>query len=177
MSPFGTPNVDNANSVFYYNKTLNWAPIQLYPPNQLKVSSAPQPNRGGDPHYGMDLAISIGAPIVAPEDGIYLTTSSGFGFSNLGGYGVIVLGKSGLYHIFGHNSARSNVFRDGDAVRAGDIVAYVGNEGRSSGPHLHWEIRKRIANGGADLFYSPIFFANSNPTPSNVYTNLPVPGY
>ena len=177
FNPFGNPNTDNANSVFYYAQKLNWAPIQIAPPNQLKISSAPQPNRNGGPHYGMDLAISIGVPIVAPEDGIYLTTSSGFGFGGLGSYGVIVLGKSGLYHIMGHNSARSQTLRDGDAVKAGDIIAYVGNEGRSSGPHLHWEIRKRIANGGADLFYSPIYFVNSNPAPPNVYTNLPVPGY
>jgi hypothetical protein len=170
---------DNPNSVFYYNSILNWAPLTPVLDlkfNPIRVSSAPQPNRGGSSHYGIDIAAPIGTLILAPENGVYLT--EGFGFTGMGDYGVMVKGtSSNLYHIFGHNSARSKTFKNGDSVKAGDIIAYVGNEGKSSGPHLHWEIRKQLINGDASNYFSPITFSNINSTPPSSLTNLPVPGY
>ena len=181
FNPFGQPNTDNAESVFYYAQKINWAPIQLDPPKQLRVTSRPQPNRTvlgrTGPHYGIDFGNkSTGSPIVAPEDGIYMPSAIK-NYGGFGPYGVVLLGKSGLYHVMGHNSARSKTLKDGDFVKAGTIIAYVGNlpAGSGTGPHLHWEIRKSIVVKSLEDRYSPIYFANTNPAPPNVYTNMSVP--
>lgn len=87
-------------------------------------------------HHGIDVATNQGAPIIAPADGVvtYIGRKVGFG-KLLGidhGYGYTTR--------YGHNS-RIDV-KVGQKVKRGQVIAYVGNTGRSTGPHLHYEIRK-----------------------------------
>jgi septal ring factor EnvC (AmiA/AmiB activator) len=92
-------------------------------------------------HEGIDIATSIGTPVRAPADATVV-------FAGLeGGYGhVLVLDHGyGLKTRFGHLS-RIDV-KVGEKVHRGDLVAAVGNTGRSTGPHLHYEVR---VNGVAD---------------------------
>ncbi len=86
-------------------------------------------------HPGLDFAANVGARAVATADGI--VTKAG----PYGAYGktVMVNHGHGLVTLFGHLS-RVNV-RVGDRVRRGDLVGGVGNTGRSTGPHLHYEVR------------------------------------
>lgn len=87
-------------------------------------------------HDGIDLAVKRGTGITALKDGV--VAFSGF----QGGYGntVIVRHEDGLETVYSH-TARNHV-REGQTVTAGTVLADVGSTGRSTGPHLHFEVRK-----------------------------------
>jgi len=86
-------------------------------------------------HKGVDLAMPTGSPIYATADGVI---SRADWFS---GYGLYVAIEHGgeLQTRYGHMS-RLNV-EAGQQVKKGDIIGYVGSTGRSTGPHLHYEVR------------------------------------
>lgn len=86
-------------------------------------------------HKGIDLAAPTGTPILATADG---AVSKAEWFS---GYGLYVSLEHGgdLQTRYGHMS-RLNVYA-GQQVKKGDIIGYVGSTGRSTGPHLHYEVR------------------------------------
>ena len=86
-------------------------------------------------HKGIDLASPIGTPVHAPADGVI---SRADWFSSYGLFVSIEHGGS-LQTRFGHMS-RLNVAA-GQTVKKGDIIGYVGTTGRSTGPHLHYEVR------------------------------------
>lgn len=86
-------------------------------------------------HKGIDLAGPTGTPILATADGI---VSRADWFSSYGLYVSLEHGGS-LQTRYGHMS-RLNVAA-GQRVRKGEIIGYVGSTGRSTGPHLHYEIR------------------------------------
>ncbi len=95
-------------------------------------------------HHGLDFGGRIGLPIRVTADGI--VTSAGF---NRGGYGYVVkvMHNFGFETIYGHMTKNIKV-KVGDFVKKGDIIGYLGNSGRSTGPHLHYEVRfiDRILN-------------------------------
>lgn len=86
-------------------------------------------------HRGIDFAAQTGSPVMATADGIV-----GVADWN-GGYGLFVALDHGnrVQTRYGHLS-RLNVTA-GQKVRKGDVIAYVGSTGRSTGPHLHYEVR------------------------------------
>jgi murein DD-endopeptidase MepM/ murein hydrolase activator NlpD len=85
-------------------------------------------------HQGIDIAAPSGTPVYAPADGVvvYSGTKSGYGnFLMIAhGYGVVTR--------YGHNSTL--LVKVGQRVSRGDQIAAVGDTGRSTGPHLHYEI-------------------------------------
>jgi murein DD-endopeptidase MepM/ murein hydrolase activator NlpD len=86
-------------------------------------------------HEGLDIAARQGAIILAPAAGRVLAvdTSESFGKTLLIDHGY------GLVTMYGHNS---EIFvKPGQKIKRGDILAAVGTTGRSTGPHLHYEIR------------------------------------
>lgn len=87
-------------------------------------------------HHGIDLAAPKDAPIRAIADGIVMYADP------FGGYGklVVIQHSNGLTSHYGHCS-RITV-QPGRRVRAGDIIGSVGSTGISTGPHLHFELRK-----------------------------------
>ncbi|WP_315443923.1 M23 family metallopeptidase [uncultured Selenomonas sp.] len=90
---------------------------------------------GSEFHQGVDIAAEIGTPIVATADGV--VTAAGWN----GGYGnmVDVDHGGGIVTRYGHASAVAVTV--GQQVRRGQTIAYVGSTGRSTGPHLHYEVR------------------------------------
>lgn len=86
-------------------------------------------------HAGMDLGVGIGTPIYALADGevIYSGWMSGYG-------NVIMIDHGSLTSVYAHNS--SLVGKAGQKVKGGQLISYSGNTGLSSGPHLHFEVRK-----------------------------------
>lgn len=90
--------------------------------------------RGGSVHEGIDIANSIGTPIRAVLDGEVVATGPASGYGNW----VVLEHTGGEKSIYGH-MANWDV-EVGQWVNAGDKIAEIGNEGRSTGPHLHFEI-------------------------------------
>ncbi|MBW8784706.1 MAG: M23 family metallopeptidase [Novosphingobium sp.] len=86
-------------------------------------------------HWGVDLAAPSGAPIMATTNG----TVRSAGWS--GGYGLLVAldDPSGIETRYGHMSRVA--VAAGQEVRAGQILGFVGSTGRSTGPHVHYEVR------------------------------------
>lgn len=90
---------------------------------------------GTDFHPGMDIANDMGTPIVATADGV--VEYAGW---NSGGYGnmVDINHGNGLMTRYGH--ASQVVVRVGEHVKRGQLIAYMGSTGFSTGPHVHYEV-------------------------------------
>jgi murein DD-endopeptidase MepM/ murein hydrolase activator NlpD len=93
--------------------------------------------RGTHRHQGQDISAAEGVPVVSPVAGRVNTTSFQSGGA---GYYVVVDGADGRSYFFAHCQANSFGARAGQAVAAGTRLCGVGSTGRSSGPHLHFEI-------------------------------------
>lgn len=85
-------------------------------------------------HGGVDLAASSGMPVYAPQAGQVMFSGA------YGGYGNVVVLNHGnsLYTLYGHNSQL--LVKAGDSVYRGQVISLVGSTGRSTGPHLHFEV-------------------------------------
>jgi murein DD-endopeptidase MepM/ murein hydrolase activator NlpD len=86
-------------------------------------------------HNGVDLAAPHGTPVFATADGIVEMAQW---YSTYGNYVQIGHG-AGMETRYAHLS--SYTVDSGSQVRAGDLIGYVGSTGRSTGPHLHYEVR------------------------------------
>jgi murein DD-endopeptidase MepM/ murein hydrolase activator NlpD len=85
-------------------------------------------------HYGIDISTPVGRPVVAPADGIVLYASRRGSYGNV----IVIDHKFGMTTRYAH-LAKFNT-RAGRRVKRGDVVGYVGDTGRSNGPHLHYEV-------------------------------------
>src|SRR5207237_5049361 len=87
-------------------------------------------------HSGIDIGASCGTPIKAAGTGSVIT--AGF---NSGGYGKMTLINhgNGLSTLYGHQS--SIIVSAGQGVTQGQVIGYVGSTGKSTGCHLHFEVR------------------------------------
>jgi murein DD-endopeptidase MepM/ murein hydrolase activator NlpD len=90
-------------------------------------------------HKGTDFAASTGTPILAAGNGTIVH------FGVKGGYGNYVQIKHSAEYAtaYGHASRFNRKFHLGSKVKQGDVIAYVGTTGRSTGPHLHFEVLYR----------------------------------
>lgn len=95
-----------------------------------------EPRSGGRTHSGVDMMAPHGTPLVAIESGTIFRISS----HSLGGLGIYVLGESGALWYYAHNQAIEAGIAEGDAVVAGQRIAYVGSSGNASAdaPHVHF---------------------------------------
>src|SRR5574343_489662 len=106
-------------------------------------------------HAGLDFTAPIGTPIYAAADGVI--KDAGF---NTGGYGNRVV----VNHGFGYETLYAHMVRIkarvGTRVKRGEVIGYVGTSGKSTGPHLHYEVHKN----GTQL--DPIYFFYNDLTPA-----------
>ncbi|HSO02378.1 MAG TPA: M23 family metallopeptidase, partial [Gaiellaceae bacterium] len=96
--------------------------------------------RWGRMHEGIDLAVPNGTPVVASAAGTVIVAGWMGGYGNL----VVVDHGGGISTAYGHNT--SVTVGAGQQVMQGQLIAYSGNTGHSTGPHVHFEVR---VNGGA----------------------------
>lgn len=118
--------------------------ISRHPVNYTRISSPFSLHRMNPvlhivrPHYGVDMAAPLGTPIHAAADGTVRFAGREHG------YGRVVI----LRHFEGYSTRYAHMHRfakglhDGEHVRQGEIIGYVGESGEATGPHLHFEIRK-----------------------------------
>lgn len=152
---------------FYYangestEKSLDRLPLQKHYP----ISSKFNPHRLNPvthqyaPHYGTDLATPIGTPVYATGDGVVKKV----GHHPLAGkYVVISHGRIYSTHFFHLSHSLVNV---GDKIQKGRKIALTGNTGRSTGPHLHYELR--LNGQPIDAMQAPL--PHSQGIPSSQY--------
>lgn len=92
-------------------------------------------NGEGAFHTGVDIATNYGSPVVAPADGVVTFAGTDAGYGRL----VEIQHAQGISTRFAHLSSFAVV--PGQQVHRGETIAYVGDSGRSTGPHLHYEVR------------------------------------
>ncbi|SFX22664.1 Murein DD-endopeptidase MepM and murein hydrolase activator NlpD, contain LysM domain [Thermoactinomyces sp. DSM 45891] len=109
-----------------------------WPMKTRSVSSGFGP-RGGRMHEGIDFRTPIGTPIYAADSGRVVLVKS-----NPGGYGnyVVIAHGNNISTLYAHMKRSGITVSVGQSVQKGQLIAYSGNEGRSSGPHLHFEVHK-----------------------------------
>jgi len=102
--------------------------------------------RWGRMHEGLDIANRPGTPIYAPADGIVTFTGI------RGGYGKFIV----ISHGFGYETAYGHMYsidvKEGDIVSRGDYIGTIGNTGRTTGPHLHYEVHVNGVPVNPELF-------------------------
>ncbi|NOY12977.1 MAG: M23 family metallopeptidase [Deltaproteobacteria bacterium] len=86
-------------------------------------------------HEGLDIAANIGTPVMATADGVVARAE----YSSSYGKAVIIDHGYGYRTLYGHNSRI--LVKRGERIRRGEKIAEVGNTGRSTGPHVHYEVR------------------------------------
>ncbi len=97
-------------------------------------------------HKGIDIACKVGTEVRASRNGRVVFAGNKDGYGNL----VIIEHEYGYQSYYGHLS-RIKV-KKGDEVKTGEMIALSGNTGRSTGPHLHFEIRKNGKSVNPDSF-------------------------
>jgi len=105
-------------------------------------------------HEGVDFTAPVGTEIYASGNGV--VTKAG---RYRGGYGIQVVLDHGYSYVTLYAHMSRVLVRRGEKVKRGQIIGYVGNTGKSTAPHLHYEVRK---NGRA---VNPIYFFYSDITP------------
>jgi murein DD-endopeptidase MepM/ murein hydrolase activator NlpD len=93
-------------------------------------------NGSGTRHHGIDIAVKEGTPVKAAGSGVVSFCGWTSDLGNL----IVIDHGNGFLTRYGHNSR--NTVEKGDIVKQGKIIAFAGNSGRSSAPHLHFEIWK-----------------------------------
>jgi murein DD-endopeptidase MepM/ murein hydrolase activator NlpD len=86
-------------------------------------------------HQAVDISSDMGQPIVAPADGVVAKAEWANGYGNV----IFISHGYGFSTRYGHLS-KFNV-KPGERVKRGQVIGYVGSTGRSTGPHLHYEVR------------------------------------
>lgn len=89
-------------------------------------------------HAGMDMAAPQGTPIYAAESGVVIVAQAWSGYGNC----VIIDHGGGLWTLYGHIKNGGILVKKGETVKRGEKIALVGSTGQSTGPHLHFEVRK-----------------------------------
>jgi murein DD-endopeptidase MepM/ murein hydrolase activator NlpD len=90
---------------------------------------------GSDYHPGIDIANNMGTPVFATADGEVVRGEWSDGYGNL----VQIDHRNGIATLYGHNS--QIIVHNGQLVKKGQVIAYLGSTGNSTGPHVHYEVR------------------------------------
>jgi murein DD-endopeptidase MepM/ murein hydrolase activator NlpD len=109
---------------------------QLEWPVPLGTLSSKFGPRSGSPHDGIDIAAPEGSEVHAAADGEVVYSSTLPGYGNV----IIVRHSAGYATVYAHN--QKHYVGDGQRVRRGQKIAAVGRSGRTTGPNLHFELRK-----------------------------------
>ena len=117
-----------------------------YPLPGAKVIS-PYGARGGRSHSGTDLKTKPNDNILAAFDGEVVFSGSYYGYGNL----VRIKHANGLETYYSHNS--KNLVKQGDHVKAGDVIALTGRTGRATTEHLHFETRINGQHVNSNRFF------------------------
>ncbi len=108
----------------------------------------PFTSRGSEFHKGTDFAASYGQTAVATGDGIVMFSGWNAGYGRM----VIISHGYGLTTLYAHNSKL--LVKQGDKVKKGQAITKVGNTGRSTGTHLHYEVKLNGKNVNPSTYFN-----------------------
>jgi len=123
-----------AEKALIASATPAFLPVRGYVTGGMGRREDPITGNGTDYHYGLDISAPYGRSVIAPADGIVLFSGQRAGYGNI----VVVDHKFGVTTRYGH-LWKSNVMA-GQHVSRNDVIGYVGTTGRTTGPHLHFEL-------------------------------------
>lgn len=106
----------------------------------------------GRNHKGVDLAADPGTPVYATKGGKIIISGDVNGY----GQAVYIDHGDGTQTRYGHLQEGSRTFTAGQSVQAGEVIGKVGNTGRSTGSHLHYEVRTGTASSAANASTTPL---------------------
>ena len=149
---------DGSSSIVASNVKFDW-PLKGYGKNRITATFPKYPD--GTRHDGIDIGVPVGTPVYAAAAGevvvskYYLTGN--YDGSYRDGYGNYVMIDHGDYYtLYGHLQYKK-VVSAGQSVSKGQLIAYTASTGNSTGPHLHFEVRKSSSYGSA---VNPMQFFN-----------------
>jgi len=133
--PINNSDGDSSRKKYYSKTNINNQNSTFIWPTKYRRITSPFGRRWGRIHKGIDIAAPKGSLVRAARSGV--VTQSRY----LSGYGkaIYIDHGNGISTRYAHNSRL--LVRAGDKVYQGQIIAYSGSTGRSTGPHLHFEIR------------------------------------
>lgn len=147
-----------SSSIVASNGKFDW-PLKGYGKNRITATFPKYPD--GTRHDGVDIGVPVGTPVYAAAAGevvvskYYLTGN--YDGSYRDGYGNYVMIDHGDYYtLYGHLQYKK-VVSAGQSVSKGQLIAYTASTGNSTGPHLHFEVRKSSSYGSA---VNPMQFFN-----------------
>jgi murein DD-endopeptidase MepM/ murein hydrolase activator NlpD len=112
-------------------------PVQGYITDGFGVRRNPFGGEGGrEFHEGLDIAVAFGTPVSCTADGLIVWAAPYSGYGNL----VVVYHSNGITSRYGHLSKIA--VEPGQRIKRGDQIGYAGSTGRSTGVHVHYEIRE-----------------------------------
>lgn len=138
VKPIGFSSVEKDSAGNMINKSANSA--------KLEGTQAPAEKDQMQFHKGVDIAAPMGTDVYCAAQGKVIFAGQKSGYGNC----VIIEHGNGLATLYGH---LSKILVDANQqVKIGDVIAKVGNTGRSTGPHLHYEVRKNNTPINPKLF-------------------------
>lgn len=111
-------------------------PVNGYVTDGFGMRRNPFNGEGREVHEGLDIAVDFGTPVSSTADGLVVYAAPHAGYGNL----VIVYHSNGITSRYGHLSRIS--IEAGQRIRRGEQIGNAGSTGRSTGPHVHYEIRE-----------------------------------
>lgn len=128
MAQNGTHIVSEAGFIWPLNKSKNVL-SSLYGPRPHPITGRP------NNHTGIDILAPGGEPILAAKSGVVITSAYHRSYGNY----VVISHGNGQTTLYAHMSRRG--CKEGDTVKQGQVIGYVGTTGSSNGNHLHYEVR------------------------------------
>jgi murein DD-endopeptidase MepM/ murein hydrolase activator NlpD len=111
-------------------------PVNGYITDGFGPRRNPFSGEGRETHEGLDIAVDFGTPVASTADGLVIYAAPHAGYGNL----VILYHSNGITTRYGHLS-RITV-EAGQRIKRGEQIGHAGSTGRSTGPHVHYEIRE-----------------------------------
>jgi murein DD-endopeptidase MepM/ murein hydrolase activator NlpD len=136
LPPVPPAEFKNNSGTITYAESLKSTGGRLPWPINGEVSSPFGP-RWGRHHDGIDIAAPMGTPVYAPADGVVVESRVASGY----GWMIMIDHGNGLATLYGHSYPNQVKVHVGDHVKKGQQITAVGNNGRSTGAHLHFEVR------------------------------------
>ena len=159
--PESSSSSGGSSSIVASNGKFDW-PLKGYGKNRITATFPKYSD--GKRHDGVDIGVPVGTPVYAAAAGkvvvskYYLTGNYDGGYSQ--GYGNHVTINHGDYcTLYGHLQYKK-VVSAGQSVSKGQLIAYTASTGNSTGPHLHFEVRKKDSSENKWVAINPMQFFN-----------------